>query len=123
LPGAHDCKNRGHKSARIIDEAVLGAVSAAIFTENFTAELATEVNAVLAAATRRPKGSTKKLELEIAKRERQIARVNRNLEEMECDAAIKAVIRKAADMERDLECYGPNLSPSAAATRARWSRG
>jgi DNA invertase Pin-like site-specific DNA recombinase len=103
LHGAHDCKNRGYKSARIIDEAVLNVVSAAIFTEEFTAELTAEVNAVLAAAAGRPKGSTKKLEQEIAKRERQIARVNRNLEEMEGDTAIKAVIRKVAEMERDLE--------------------
>ena len=59
--------------------------------------------AVLAAAARRPKGSTVKLEREIAKRERQIARVNRNLEEMEGDAAIKSIIRKVAEMEQDLE--------------------
>jgi hypothetical protein len=109
LHGAHDCKNRGYKSARIIDEAVLGAVSAAIFTEEFTAELTEEVNAVLAAAARRPKGSTVKLEREIAKRERQIARVNRNLEEMEGDAAIKSIIRKVAEMEQDLEALRADL--------------
>ena len=107
--GAHDCKNRGYKSARIIDEAVLGAISAAIFTEEFTAELTKEVNAALAAAARRPKGSTVKLEREIAKREQQIARVNRNLEEMEGDAAIKAIIRKVAEMERDLESLRAQL--------------
>ena len=107
--GAHDCKNRGYKSARIIDEAVLGAISAAIFTEEFTAELTKEVNAALAAAARRPKGSTVKLEREIAKREQQIARVNRNLEEMGDDAAIKAIIRKVAEMERDLESLRAQL--------------
>jgi DNA invertase Pin-like site-specific DNA recombinase len=109
VSGAHDCTNRGYKSARIIDEAVLGAVSAAIFTEEFTALLTKEVNAMLAAAARRPKGSTVKLEREISKRERQIARVNRNLEEMEGDAAIKSVIRKVADMERDLEALRAEL--------------
>ena len=107
--GAHDCKNRGYKSARIIDEAVLGAVSAAIFSEDFTAELTKEANAALAAAARRPKGSTVKLEREIAKREQQIARVNRNLEEMGDDAAIKAIIRKVAEMERDLESLRAEL--------------
>lgn len=115
LHGAHDCKNRGYKPARIIDEAVLGAVLAAIFTEVFTAELTDEVNAVLAAAARRPKGSTVKLEREIAKRERQITRVNRNLEEMEGDAAIKAIIRKVAEMEQDLE----NLRAELVAERRR----
>ena len=109
LHGAHDCTNPGYKSARIIDEAVLSAVSAAIFTEEFTAELSDEVNAVLAAAACRPKGSTVKLEREIAKRERQIARVNRNLEELEGDAAIKAVIRKVAEMERELEALRAEL--------------
>jgi site-specific DNA recombinase len=109
LHGAHDCTNRGYKSARIIDEAVLGTVSTAIFTEEFTAELTKDVNAVLAAAARRPKGSTVKLEREIAKRERQIARVNRNLEEMGGDAAIKAIIRKVAEMEQDLEALRAEL--------------
>jgi DNA invertase Pin-like site-specific DNA recombinase len=107
--GAHDCRNRGYKSARIIDEAVLGAVSAAIFTEEFTTELTKDVNSRLAAAARRPKGSTKRLEQEIAKRERQVARVSRNLDDMEGDAAIKSVIRKMADMERELEALRADL--------------
>jgi hypothetical protein len=107
--GAHDCRNRGYKSARIIDEAVLGAVSAASFTEEFTTELTKDVNSRLAAAARRPKGSTKRLEQEIAKRERQVARVSRNLDDMEGDAAIKSVIRKMADMERELEALRADL--------------
>lgn len=65
--------------------------------------------AELAAAARRPKGSTVKLEREIAKRERQIAIVNRNLEEMEGDAAIKSIIRKVAEMEQDLEYLRADL--------------
>ena len=109
VSGAHDCRNRGYKSARIIDEAVLGAVSAAIFTEEFTTELTKDVNARLAAAARRPKESTKRLEQAIAKRERQVARVSRNLDDMEGDEAIKSVIRKMADMERELEALRADL--------------
>ena len=109
VSGAHDCRNRGYKSARIIDEAVLGAVSAAIFTEEFTTELTKDVNARLAAAARRPKGSTKRLEQAIAKRERQVARVSRNLDDMEGDEAIKSGIRKMADMERELEALRADL--------------
>jgi DNA invertase Pin-like site-specific DNA recombinase len=109
VSGAHDCRNRGYKSARIIDEAVLGAVSAAIFTEEFTTELTKDVNARLAAAARRPKGSTKRVEQAIAKRERQVARVSRNLDDMEGDEAIKSVIRKMADMERELEALRADL--------------
>lgn len=56
-----------------------------------------------------------KLEREIAKRERQIAREHRNLEEMEGDAAIKAIIRKVAEMEQDLE----NLRLELVADRRR----
>jgi DNA invertase Pin-like site-specific DNA recombinase len=109
VSAAHDCRNRGYKSARIIDEAVLGAVSAAIFTEEFTTELTKDVNARLAAAARRPKGSTKRVEQAIAKRERQVARVSRNLDDMEGDEAIKSVIRKMADMERELEALRADL--------------
>jgi site-specific DNA recombinase len=109
LHGVHDCTNRGYKSARIIDEAVLAAVSAAIFTYEFTSQLTKDVNAVLMAAARRPKVSTKKLEREIANRERQIARVSRNLEEMEGDVAIRAIIRKVSEMEADLEALKAEL--------------
>ncbi|MFM8890124.1 MAG: recombinase family protein, partial [Planctomycetia bacterium] len=109
LHGSHDCRNRGYKSARIIDEAVLRAVSAAIFTEDFTKSLTREVNVLLKEAARRPKGSTARIEREIAKRERQIARVNRNLEEEEGDAVIKAIIRKVAEMEWDLEALRAEL--------------
>ncbi len=109
LHGGHDCTNRGYKSARIIDDAVLAAVSAVIFTDEFTAALTKDVNAVLAAAARRPKGSTKKLEREIANRERQIARVSQNLEEMEGDVAIRAIIRKVSEMEADLETLRAEL--------------
>ncbi|NDC53759.1 MAG: hypothetical protein EBZ74_05580 [Planctomycetia bacterium] len=103
LYGIHGCQNRGYKSARLIDEAVLKAVSATLFTEEFTAALTAEVNLLLEAAARRPQGSTKKLEQEIAKRERQIARITANLEGMEGDAAIKSVIRKVAEMQADLD--------------------
>ncbi len=109
LHGVHDCTNRGYKSARIIDEAVLAAVSAVIFTDEFTKQLTKDVNAVLMAAARRPKVSTKKLEREIANRERQIARVSRNLEEMEGDVAIRAIIRKVSEMEADLEALRAEL--------------
>ena len=103
LYGIHGCQNRGYKSARVIDEAVLRAVSATLFTEEFTATLTAEVNTLLAEAARRPQGSTKKLEQEIAKRERQINSFTANLEGMEGDAAIKSVIRKIAEMQADLD--------------------
>ncbi|MFM7033783.1 MAG: recombinase family protein [Planctomycetia bacterium] len=35
LHGIHGCTNRGYKSARIIDEAVLGTVMATLFTDDF----------------------------------------------------------------------------------------
>lgn len=72
-------------------------------------QLTKDVNAVLAAAARRPKVWTKKLEREIANRERQIARVSRNLEEMEGDVAIRAIIRKVSEMEADLEALKAEL--------------
>jgi hypothetical protein len=103
LYGIHGCQNRGYKSARLIDEAVLRAVAATLFTEEFTAVLTAEVNALLEEAARRPQGSTKRIEQEIAKRERQIARITANLEGMEGDAAVKSVIRKVAEMQADLD--------------------
>lgn len=103
LYGIHGCRNRGYKSARLIDEAVLKAAAATLFTDEFTAALTAEVNALLQEIARRPRGSTKKLEQQIAKREQQIARITANLEGMEGDAAIKSVIRKIAEMQTDLD--------------------
>ena len=59
--------NRGYKSARIIDEAVLGTVMATLFTDDFLADLTADVNKRLAWITRQPIPSTKKLEQEIAR--------------------------------------------------------
>jgi len=46
--GIYGCTNRGYKSARIIDEAVLGTVMATLFTDRFLADLTADVNKRLA---------------------------------------------------------------------------
>jgi len=56
--GIKGCTNRGYKSARIIDEAVLGVVMATLFTDGFIADLTAEVNKRLAWITRQPKRLT-----------------------------------------------------------------
>jgi hypothetical protein len=55
LHGMKGCTNRGYKSARIIDEAVLGAVKATMFDDGFIADLTADVNARLAELPRRPR--------------------------------------------------------------------
>ncbi len=103
VSGIKGCSNRGYKSARIIDDAVLKVVSAVIFTEEFTASLTADINALLADAARRPLGSTKRLENAIAARERQIARVNNQLVGMEGDAAIRSIVAKVKELQDDLD--------------------
>ncbi|MBM3954766.1 MAG: recombinase family protein [Planctomycetes bacterium] len=73
IHGSKGCTNRGYKSERIINEAVLGRVMAVLFTDDFLDRLTEEVNGELSRAIRRPAASTKPLELEIANRERQVA--------------------------------------------------
>ena len=101
IHGINGCKNRGYKSARIIDEAVLGVVAAELFSEGFVAAVTKDVNAILAAAAKRPAGSTRKLEQEIANRERQIARLTARLE---------AIFDKVAEMERELKAKRAELA-------------
>jgi len=103
VSGIKGCSNRGYKSARIIDDAVLKVVSAVIFTEEFTASLTADINALLADAARRPQGSTKRLENAITARERQIARVNNQLVGMEGDAAIRSIVAKVKELQDDLD--------------------
>jgi hypothetical protein len=99
--GVKGCTNRGYKSARIIDEAVLGAVMATLFTEGFIADLTADVNARLAELARQPIPSTKKLEQEIANEDRQLKRLIDRLDKID-GTHLDAVIAKAEEMGRQL---------------------
>ena len=110
IHGIRGCKNRGYKSARIIDNAVLSAVAAEIFSERFIAALTTDVNVILAAAAKRPVGTTKKLEQEIANRERQIARLTARLDTVGDAGGLDAIFDKVAEMDRKLKAKREELA-------------
>jgi DNA invertase Pin-like site-specific DNA recombinase len=97
----HGCTNRGYKSARIIDEAVLGTVMATLFTDGFLADLTADVNKRLAWIARQPIPSTKKLEQEIANEDRQLRRLTDRLAKLD-DTHLDAVLAKAEEMGRQL---------------------
>jgi len=99
--GIQCCTNRGYKSARIIDEAVLGVVMATLFTDGFIADLTAEVNKRLAWIARQPIPSTKKLEQEIANEDRQLKRLTERLAKLD-DTHLDAVLAKAEEMGRQL---------------------
>ena len=100
--GMKGCKSRGYKAASIIDNAVLGAVSATLFDNGFVAALTADVNALLATADQRPVDSTKKLELEIANHVRQIDRLTARLDKVDDDGGLDSIFGKVAEMERGL---------------------
>ena len=110
IHGMKGCKNRGYKSARIIDEAVLGAVAAELFSERFVAAVTKDVNAILAAVARRPVGNTKKLEQDIANRERQIARLTARLDKVGDASGLDAIFDKVAEMDRELKAKREELA-------------
>ena len=99
--GIHGCTNRGYKSARIIDEAVLGTVMATLFTDDFLADLTADVNKRPAWIARQPIPSTKKLEQEIANEDRQLKRLTDRLAKLD-DTHLDAVLTKAEEMGRQL---------------------
>jgi hypothetical protein len=99
--GIKGCKNRGYKSARIIDDAVLGALMASLFTDDFIADLTAEVNARLAWISRQPIPSTKKLEQEIANEDRQLKRLTDRLDKVD-HTHLDVLITKAEAMGRQL---------------------
>jgi site-specific DNA recombinase len=101
LHGIHGCTNRGYKSARLIDEAVLGAVMATLFTDDFIADLTADVNKRLAWIARQPIPSTKKLEQEIANEDRQLKRLTDRLAKLD-GTHLDAVLAKAEEMGRQL---------------------
>lgn len=102
IHGMKGCKNRGYKSARIIDEAVLGAVAAELFSERFVAAVTKDVNVILAAAAKRLAGNTKKVGQDIANRERQIARLTARLDKVADASGLDAIFDKVAEMDREL---------------------
>jgi site-specific DNA recombinase len=110
IHGIKGCKNRGYKSARIIDEAVLGAVAAELFSERFVAAVTRDVNTILAAANRRPVGNTKKIEQDIANRERQIARLTARLDKVGDVGGLDAIFEKVAEMEREVKAKRAELA-------------
>lgn len=99
--GVKGCTNRGYKSARIIDEAVLKAIMATLFTDGFIADLTADVNNRLAELARQPIPSSKKLEQEIAIGDRQLKWLTDRLEKLD-GTHLDAVIAKAEDMGRQL---------------------
>ena len=99
--GIQGCTNRGYKSARIIDDAVLSRIMATLFTDDFLADLTADVNKRLAWIARQPVKSTKKLEQEITNEDRQLKRLTDRLEKLD-DTHLDAVIAKAEEMGRQL---------------------
>ena len=99
--GIKGCTNRGYKSARIIDEAVLSRLMATLFTDDFIADLTADVNNRLAWIARQPIPSTKKLEQEIANEDRQLKRLTDRLAKLD-DTHLDAVLAKAEEMGRQL---------------------
>ena len=99
--GIKGCKNRGYKSARIINDAVLGAVMANLFTEGFITDLTADVNARLAAIAQQPIPSTKKLEQEITNEDRQLKRLTDRLDKVDF-THIDALVTKVEEMGRQL---------------------
>ena len=101
LHGIHGCTNRGYKSARIIDDAVLGTVMTTLFTEDFLADLTADVNKRLAWIARQPIPSTKKLEQEIANEDRQLKRLTHRLDKVDV-THLDVLVTKAEEMGRQL---------------------
>ncbi|MFM8734785.1 MAG: recombinase family protein [Pirellulales bacterium] len=116
LHGIEGCTNRGYKSARIIDEAVLGKVMATLFTADFITDLTAEVNTRLAELARQPIPSTKKLEQEIAAADRQLKRLMDRLDKAD-GTLLDAVIVKAEEMGRELAAKRERLKELQRAAR------
>jgi hypothetical protein len=114
--GIHGCTNRGYKSARIIDEAVLGTVMATLFTDGFITDLTAEVNKRLAWIARQPIPSTKKLEQEIANEDRQLKRLTDRLAKLD-DTHLDAVLAKADEMGWQLAAKREQLKELQRASR------
>jgi transcription initiation factor TFIIIB Brf1 subunit/transcription initiation factor TFIIB len=99
--GIRGCTNKGYKSAKIVDDAVLGAIMASLFTDDFITDLTAEVNGRLAWIARQPIPSTQKLEQEIKNEDRQLKRLTDRLDKADV-THLEVVIAKAEEMGRQL---------------------
>lgn len=118
----HGCRNKGNKSARIIDEAVLKAVTAQIFDEDFIGCLTAEVNGRLTEAADRPHDVEKNLELEIASRQRQVSRLTERLEKVQDDSGLDSIFEKVSELNRELEAKRAELKEEQRRNRRPRSR-
>lgn len=107
--GIKGCTNRGYKSSRIINEAVLGMVMATLFTESFVTDLTADVNARLAELARKPIPSTKKLEQKIASEERRLKRLTDRLASVD-DTDLDAIFVTVKEMEQQLAAKREQLN-------------
>jgi len=114
--GIKGCTNRGYKSARIIDKAVLSRLMATLFTDDFIADLTADVNNRLTWIARQPIPSTKKLEQEIANEDRQLKRLTDRLAKLD-DTHLDAVLAKAEEMGRQLAAKRERLKELQRASR------
>jgi DNA invertase Pin-like site-specific DNA recombinase len=116
LHGINGCTNRGYKSARIIDEAVLGVVTETLFTEEFIAELSADVNARLKELGRQPIPSTKKLEQGIANEDRQLKRLTDRLSQAD-GHHLNTIFEKVEEMGQQLAAKREQLKELKRAER------
>jgi len=84
-------------------------VSAQILDEGFITDLTAEVNIRLAEAARRPQDTAKKLEQEIASRQRQVGRLTERLEKVQDAGGLDAIFDKVAELNRQLEAKRAEL--------------
>ncbi len=99
--GIKGCKSRGYKSARIINDAVLGKVAATLFNKDFIACLTADVNDRLAAIAKQPVSSTEELERQIANEDRQLKRLSDRLDKLD-ENHFETVFAKVEEMGHQL---------------------
>jgi hypothetical protein len=84
-------------------------VSAQILDEGFITDLTAEVNIRLAEAARRPQDTAKKLEQEIASRQRQVGRLTERLEKVQDSGGLDTIFDKVAELNQQLEAKRAEL--------------
>jgi hypothetical protein len=98
--GTNGCKYRGYKSAKIVEDAILGYLKAKILTDEVVDNLVAMANEFLVSEAAKPKTDLEPVKARIRDTKRSITRVNKAIEIAETD--IPSLVKRLVVLEKEL---------------------
>ena len=100
--GTNGCTYRGYKSAKIVEDAILGYLKVNVLTEEAVDNLVAMANEFLVSEAAKPKTDLEPVKARIRDTKRSITRVNKAIEIAETDIHIPSLVKRLVVLEKEL---------------------